>query len=107
RRPAASGWTPARPAAHRCRHGRPATMIKSTSPRNLHAHVMHELGRRIVGGELRPGEVLPREELLAEQMNVSRTALREAMKVLSAKGLVESRTKVGTRVRDPRHWHQL
>ena len=82
-------------------------MIKSTSPRNLHGHVMHELGRRIVGGELRPGDVLPREELLAEQMNVSRTALREAMKVLSAKGLVESRTKVGTRVRDPRYWHQL
>jgi DNA-binding FadR family transcriptional regulator len=68
---------------------------------------MHELGRRIVGGELRPGDVLPREELLAEQMNVSRTALREAMKVLSAKGLVETRTKVGTRVRDPRYWHQL
>ena len=82
-------------------------MIKATSPRNLHGHVMHELGRRIVGGELRPGDVLPREELLAEQMNVSRTALREAMKVLSAKGLVESRTKVGTRVRDPRYWHQL
>ncbi|GAA0255072.1 FadR/GntR family transcriptional regulator [Rhodanobacter caeni] len=82
-------------------------MIKPSSPRNLHGHVVHELGRRIVGGELRPGDLLPREELLAEQMQVSRTALREAMKVLSAKGLVESRTKVGTRVRDPRHWHQL
>jgi len=82
-------------------------MVKPAPPRNLHGHVVHELGRRIVGGELHPGDLLPREELLAEQMEVSRTALREAMKVLSAKGLVESRTKVGTRVRDPRYWHQL
>ena len=75
--------------------------------RNLHDHVVQELGQRIVGGDLRPGDVLPREELLAGHMKVSRTALREAMKVLSAKGLVESRTKVGTRVRQPHFWHQL
>ncbi len=82
-------------------------MGKPTPVRNLHGHVVQELGRRIVGGKFRPGDVLPREELLAEQLEVSRTALREAMKVLSAKGLVESRTKVGTRVRDPHFWHQL
>jgi DNA-binding FadR family transcriptional regulator len=62
--------------------------------------VVHELGRRIVGCDLHPGDVLPREELLAVQMEVSRTAVREAMKVLSAKELLESRTKIGTRVRD-------
>lgn len=82
-------------------------MIKPLPVRNLHAHVVDELGRRIISGHLAPGEILPREELLAEQMQVSRTALREAMKVLSAKGLVESRPKVGTRIRDPRCWHQL
>lgn len=82
-------------------------MIKTTPARNLHGHVVHALGQRIVGGALRPGDLLPREELLAEHMDVSRTALREAMKVLSAKGLVESRPKVGTRVRDPHFWHQL
>jgi DNA-binding FadR family transcriptional regulator len=65
------------------------------------------LGQQIVGGALPPGEVLPREELLAERMEVSRSALREAIKVLSAKGLVESRPKVGTRVREKRFWHQL
>jgi DNA-binding FadR family transcriptional regulator len=75
--------------------------------RNLHNQVIHELGRLIVSGELAPGEGLPREELLAERMNVSRTALREAMKVLSAKGLIESRQKTGTRVRDTVHWNQL
>lgn len=81
--------------------------LKSASPRNLHDHVIHELGRRIVGGELQVGDILPRENVLAEQMAVSRTVLREALKVLGAKGLVESRPKVGTRVRDTRFWHQL
>ncbi|WP_329741611.1 FadR/GntR family transcriptional regulator [Dyella sp. A6] len=82
-------------------------MVKPIAVRNLHNQVVHELGRLIVGGELVPGEVLPREELLAERMSVSRTALREAMKVLSAKGLIESRQKTGTRVRDTIHWNQL
>jgi DNA-binding FadR family transcriptional regulator len=80
--------------------------IKS-APRNLRDHVTHDLGRRIVSGELTSGEVLPREPILAEQMAVSRTVLREALKVLVSKGLVESRPKVGTRVLDPRSWHLL
>ncbi|MDR3443776.1 MULTISPECIES: FadR/GntR family transcriptional regulator [unclassified Dyella] len=85
-----------------------ARRARATTPaRSLHGHVVHELGQRIIGGSLKPGELLPREELLAEQLEVSRTALREGMKVLSAKGLVESRTKVGTRVRDARAWQQL
>ena len=78
-----------------------------TSSRSLYGHVVHELGRRIIEGGIKPGELLPREELLAEELQVSRTALREGMKVLSAKGLVESRPKVGTRVRDARFWNQL
>jgi len=86
---------------------RPWRANSPTPLRNLHGHVVHELGQRIVGGELHPGDILPREETLADGMDVSRTALREAMKVLSAKGLVESRPKVGTRVRDPKFWHQL
>jgi DNA-binding FadR family transcriptional regulator len=81
--------------------------VKPIAVRNLHGQVIQELGRLIVSGELAPGQGLPREELLAEQMNVSRTALREAMKVLSAKGLIESRQKTGTRVRETIHWNQL
>jgi DNA-binding FadR family transcriptional regulator len=81
--------------------------MRAANTRNLHGHVIQELGVRIVSGALRPGEALPREEVLAEQMAVSRTALREAMRVLSAKGLIEARPKVGTRVRDARYWHQL
>ncbi len=82
-------------------------MIQNKPARSLHSHVVQELGMRIVSGDLQPGDLLPREERLAENMQVSRTALREAMKVLSAKGLVEARPKVGTRVRDARFWHQL
>lgn len=81
--------------------------MRAATTRNLHGHVIQELGVRIVSGALRPGEALPREEVLAEQMAVSRTALREAMRVLSAKGLIEARPKVGTRVREERYWQQL
>ena len=81
--------------------------MKPIALRNLHVQVVHELGRLIVGGEVAPGAGLPREEVLAERMQVSRTALREAMKVLSAKGLIESRQKTGTRVRETVHWNQL
>jgi DNA-binding FadR family transcriptional regulator len=74
---------------------------------NLHSQVVRELGQLIVSGKLAPGEGLPREEVLAEQMQVSRTALREAMKVLVAKGLIESRQRTGARVREAVHWNQL
>ncbi|WP_429242940.1 FadR/GntR family transcriptional regulator [Luteibacter sp. 621] len=77
------------------------------SARNLHSQVVQQLGQLIVSGKLAPGEGLPREDLLAEKLNVSRTALREAMKVLVAKGLIESRQRTGARVREAVHWKQL
>lgn len=82
-------------------------MRKPNAVRNLYGHVMHELGLRIVSGKVQPGDVLPREETLAESLLVSRTALREALKVLSAKGLIESRAGVGARVLEERFWNQL
>nr|WP_193569968.1 FadR/GntR family transcriptional regulator [Luteibacter jiangsuensis] len=92
--------------AHRT-HRRSDTIVKPVAARNLHSQVVRELGQLIVSGKLAPGEGLPREETLAEQMQVSRTALREAMKVLVAKGLIESRQRTGARVRDVVHWKQL
>jgi DNA-binding FadR family transcriptional regulator len=69
----------------------------------LHGQIVHAIGRQILSGKIRPGELLPAQPGLP----VSRTVLREAIKVLAAKGLVESRPKTGTRVR-PRHaWHLL
>lgn len=82
-------------------------MRKPNAVRNLYGHVMQEIGQRIVSGKVQPGDVLPREESLAESLQVSRTALREAMKVLSAKGLIESRAGVGARVLEERFWNQL
>ena len=67
---------------------------------------MHEIGVRIVNGELRPGDTLPDNGFLDEAA-VSRTVVREAIKVLAAKNLVESRPKVGTRVRPRRDWNLL
>ncbi|HEX2082485.1 MAG TPA: FadR/GntR family transcriptional regulator, partial [Xanthomonadaceae bacterium] len=81
--------------------------MKAIAVRNLHGQVVQELGRGIVGGKWKPGELLPREEVLAQGMAISRTALRESLKVLASKGLIETRQKTGTRVRDRRFWNQL
>jgi DNA-binding FadR family transcriptional regulator len=70
----------------------------------LHGQLVHAIGRQILGGKIRPGDLLPEQQ---PGMAVSRTVVREAVKVLAAKGLVESRPRTGTRVR-PRHaWHLL
>jgi DNA-binding FadR family transcriptional regulator len=65
------------------------------------------LGRRIVHGWVAPGEPLPAEPLLAAEYDVSRTAVRETLRVLAAKGLVEARPMRGTRVRPRRDWRLL
>jgi DNA-binding FadR family transcriptional regulator len=75
--------------------------------RGLHGRVVNELGLRIVGGAWPPGTPLPNEDELAAGMRVSRTVVREAVKALQAKGLVEVRPKTGTRVRPRRSWHLL
>lgn len=77
------------------------------SKRSLHGQVAHDLGGRILRGELAPGAVLPNEAQFSASLSVSRTALREAIKVLAAKGLVESRPKTGTRVRPRADWNLL
>ncbi|KZC35564.1 MULTISPECIES: FadR/GntR family transcriptional regulator [Rhodanobacter] len=81
--------------------------MKLSDARSLHGQVVRELGTRIVAGDLKPGDVLPREDVLAENMQVSRNALREALKVLAAKGLIEARPKTGTRIRPKDAWNQL
>lgn len=80
---------------------------RNYSQRSLHGQVVHELGQRILRGDYPPETNLPNEEMLATAMQVSRTALREAVKVLTAKGLIESRPKVGTRVRPRLAWNML
>jgi len=74
---------------------------------NLHGQIAEHLGTRVTSGELRPGEILPTEAILGVSLGVSRTAIREAIKVLSAKGLIEVRRKTGSRVRPQREWNAL
>jgi DNA-binding FadR family transcriptional regulator len=69
----------------------------------LHGRVVHSIGLMILRGEIQPGDVVP----LDSSLHASRTVLREAIKVLAAKGLVESRPRTGTRVRPRRSWNLL
>jgi DNA-binding FadR family transcriptional regulator len=73
----------------------------------LHGSIAREIGVLIVSGRYRPGHILDGEVEASEQRKVSRTAYREAMRILSAKGLVHSRPRVGTRVSPLEEWHLL
>lgn len=73
--------------------------------KGIHGRVIHGLGQSIVRGVYQPGSILPREPDLMSLYGASRTTLREAIKVLSAKGLVETRQRLGTRVRERSHWN--
>mgnify|MGYP000088393187 CR=1 FL=1 len=79
----------------------------STSSRSLHVQVARTIARRILSGELAQGSIVPSEMALCEQFGVSRTALREAIKLLTSKGLLESRPKIGTKVVNRAYWNFL
>ena len=81
---------------------------RSAQPRlSLHLEVAGRIGSLITQGKIKPGTVLPNEAALGSEFGMSRTALREVVKVLSAKGLVEVRRKTGTRVRPASEWNML
>ena len=75
--------------------------------RRLHGAIAHKLGTAILSGQYAPGDVLSGEVAFAEELEVSRSAYREAIQVLTAKGLVESRPKAGTRVLPRNRWNLL
>lgn len=76
-------------------------------PLRVHGTIARELGLAIVSGRLRPGHVLDGEIEASSRRHVSRTAYREAIRILSAKGLVHSRPRTGTRVSEMTEWHLL
>jgi len=75
--------------------------------RRLHGAIAHKLGVAILSGEYAPGETLSSETVFAESLDVSRSAYREGIQGLIAKGLVESRPKTGTRVLPRDRWNLL
>lgn len=77
------------------------------SKRSLHVQVAREIARKILSGEAAQNEIIPSEMVLCQQFSVSRTALREAIKLLTSKGLLESKPKVGTRVKSRDNWNFL
>ncbi len=74
--------------------------------RGVHGHVVGLLGARIVSGRIRPGDVINLVDL-GRDLDVSLTVLREAIKVLAVKGLLDARQKRGTFVRAREHWNLL
>jgi GntR family transcriptional regulator, galactonate operon transcriptional repressor len=81
------------------------------TPRNLppratfQEQVLEQIGRDICAGRYRPGQVLPSEGELCERFGFSRIVIREAIKSLVAKGMLEVSRRVGTLVLDPGRWN--
>jgi GntR family transcriptional repressor for pyruvate dehydrogenase complex len=68
----------------------------------LFEQVAHRIQNMIVAEHLRPGDRLPSERDLAESLNVSRSVIREAVRVLAVRGLVEVRSGSGTYIKEPK-----
>lgn len=76
-------------------------------PARLGVAVVDVMLDRIVSGELGPGTLLPNEPRLCEVFGVSRTVIREAVKILEQKGLVRVKQGQGTTVARPDDWNLL
>ncbi|CAM5762866.1 FadR family transcriptional regulator [Bosea minatitlanensis] len=94
------------------RKGRSIRVRDFSRPTTLNAdrlfgQVAQKLAVAIISGEIGAGELLPNEDALRADISVSRTAFREAVKILTAKGLVEARPKSGTRAAPRERWNLL
>ena len=86
---------------------RPLVLPPRGKDRRLRGAIAHKLGVAILSGEYAPGETLSSETVFAKSLDVSRSAYREGIQALIAKGLVESRPKTGTRVLPRERWNLL
>lgn len=86
--------------------GTPLHDYAASDPARSHtAHVLREMGLDIVSGKYPQQAILPGDAELMARFGVSRTVLREALKTLAGKGLIQARARVGTRVRDKSAWN--
>src|SRR6266567_5924619 len=93
-----------RPAAE---HDGAGAALAAPERRMKSQSVVDTLGLKIVSGELESGALLPTEAELSLRMGLSRPSLREGLRALAQKGLVEARTRRGTKVHDKAHWNVL
>ncbi len=84
-----------------------AKIFTSLQRQNLAEQVGQQIGLSIMRNDFKPGDALLSEPELSLQFKVSRPVLREALKMLGAKGLIESRPRTGTRVRPRADWNLL
>lgn len=80
-------------------------MTRVSESRNLTHYLVNELGSAIVKGEFSSEQGLPSEAEICERYEISRTATREAVKMLSAKGLIMSRPKKGITIQAKEKWN--
>jgi len=84
------------------------TAFKNLTPQGrLHGALAHKLGVDILSGVYPPGRILLNEVESSSALDISRSAYREAIRILAAKGMVESRPKTGTRVTEKTRWNIL
>ncbi|KPC84423.1 GntR family transcriptional regulator [Streptomyces sp. NRRL S-4] len=86
--------------------GRAGRRGTASRGRGLHGQLVQQLGQMIVSGDLGADRPLVPEEI-GQRFEVSRTVVRESLRVLEAKGLVSARPNVGTRVRPVSDWNLL
>lgn len=73
--------------------------------RKLYEYIVEEIGIRILNGTYAVGQTLPNEDTLSKELDISRGVLREATKVLTQKGLIQTRPKTGTRITPRSSWN--
>ena len=80
-------------------------MLSKTYHRKLYQYVVEEIGQQIIRGNYGIGDVLPTEDRLSEEMQVSRGVLREAIQVLAQKGLIQTRPRIGSQILPRKKWN--
>jgi DNA-binding FadR family transcriptional regulator len=75
--------------------------------RGLHGELVHRIGLQILSGELQANDLVPVESGAVAELGASRSVFREAVKVLQAKGLIEAKQSLGTRVQPRSQWNLL
>lgn len=80
-------------------------MLSSHSGTQLSWRLASKLGQAVVAGRHAPGDQLPKESSLSASESVGRSCVREAVKILASKGLVDTRPRLGTRVQPVQRWN--